>query len=142
MSKKNGFTLLELLIVLSIWSVLILLVTPIAYATINSQQEEPFFELLEYDFLYMQRLSTLTKDKVDFRVRGNHYVITKDSGAKEILKREIPAGWKINMRTLLSISFDENGRVRQPITIIITTKHSEYNLVFPLGKGRYYVVKQ
>lgn len=142
MKQGNGFTLLELLIVLSIWSVLLLIITPIIHTRIMTQQDEPFLDTLEFDFLYMQRLSTLTKDYVSFRVRTDHYVITQGSGAKVILRRELPSGWKINMKSLTAISFDENGRVRQPYTITLTTNQSIYNIIFPLGKGRCYVVEK
>lgn len=141
-NNKNGFTLLEVLIVLGIWTSLMLLVTPMVYERVHEQQEKTFLETFEFDLLYMQRLSTLTKDYVRLGLRKDKYVILQGVHDMVILQREIPSGWKINLRSLKAISFDQNGRVRKPITIIITTKRSKYNVVFPLGKGRSYVVKQ
>lgn len=141
-NKINGFTLLEMLIVLGVWSVLLLLVTPLVYTGVQQQQEETFLETFEFDLLYMQRLSTLTKDYVRFGLREDKYVILQGISDKPILERDIPPGWNINLRSLKAISFDQNGRVRKPITIFITTNHSKYNVIFPLGKGRAYVVKE
>lgn len=142
MNKKNGFTLLEVLIVLGIWSSLMLLVTPSIHARVHEQQEKTFLETFEFDLLYMQRLATLTKDYVHLRLRGDKYVIFQGTHDTTVLIRHIPPGWKINLKSLKAISFDSNGRVREPITIEITTNHSLYKVVFPLGKGRAYVVKQ
>ena len=140
--QKNGFTLLELLVVLSIWSVLLLLVTPLTFTQIDERKEKLFLETLEFDLLFMQRLSTLTKDDVRFGIRKDKYVILQGHNENVVSTREIPAGWKFDMRSLKYIAFDENGRVRQPITIVLTTNRSEFKIVFPLGKGRSYVVKQ
>ena len=141
-SKINGFTLIEVVVVLSIWSVIILLLVPISLKQIEVQQEKRFFETFEIDILYMQRLSMMTKENVRLRFYDDSYHILKGQKEPTILVRDMPSSWKINMRNYLSISFDENGRMRNPITIVITTTYASYNIIFPLGKGRYYVVEQ
>lgn len=140
--KSDGFTLIEVLVVLSIWSVIILLLVPISSKQIEVQQEKRFFETFEFDILYMQRLSMMTKEDVRLRFYKDRYHILKGHKDPTILVRDMPPNWKINMRDYISISFDENGRMRNPITIVITTTNASYNIVFPLGKGRYYVVEK
>lgn len=142
MNKEKGFTLLEVLIVLSIWSIIILLATPIIFGRIDEKQDEVFFEVLEFDLLYMQRVASMTKEYVRFRMRGNQYVILKGREETVLLRRDLPPGVIIDMKSLSAISFDQNGRIRQPFTVMIKTDQSNYSLVFPLGKGRSYVVKQ
>lgn len=142
MNKEKGFTLLEVLIVLSIWSIIILLATPIIFGRIDEKQDEVFFEVLEFDLLYMQRVASMTKEYVRFRMRGNQYVILKGREETVLLRRDLPPGVIIDMKSLSAISFDQNGRIRQPFTVMIKTDQSNYSLVFPLGKGRSYVVKK
>lgn len=141
MDNNRGFTLLEVLIVLGIWSVLMLLVTPFIFEKITEHHEEKFMETLEYDLLYMQRYATLTKGKVYLHLKEGGYAIS-ESSYKAMIERKMPANWEVGKRTLKSISFDENGRVRQPGNMMIKTGKANYRIVLPLGKGRAYIVKE
>lgn len=142
MIKKNGFTLLEMLIVLSIWSVIILLVVPISDPHIAIQREKRFLETFEHDVLFIQRLSTITlEEEVRIEFSDNKYSILRGNKDEIIAERNIPSNWELQLRLLKNISFDHYGRVRYPRTITITTPLSEYDIIFPLGKGRCYIVK-
>lgn len=142
MSNKNGFTLLEMLIVLVIWSVLILFVAPINFTYLEKEQEKRFLETLEFDILYIQNLSTVTKEEVELVIYKDNYAIQKGYSGRKLAVRDIPPGWDIPNRLFNTISFDGNGRIKQPGHLIIRTKHSEYKMIFPFGKGRCYVVEQ
>jgi len=138
---KNGFTLLEVLIVLIIWSTLILLIVPTNFKQIEKQQEQSFFETLAFDILYTQTLSTTTKDYIQINLYEDHYTIWRGYG-EIILTRDIPSGWVIKPNLFLNISFDHRGRIRKAGSFIIQTKNREYAVVFPFGKGRHHVVEQ
>lgn len=139
--RKNGFTLLEMLIVLTIWSVLVLLILPINFTHLEKQQEEYFFETLAFDILYAQNLSSTTKDIVQINLYEDHYTIWR--GYREVLlTRYIPSGWVIKRKVSHVISFDDKGRIRKPGNFVIQTKSHEYAVVFPFGKGRYHIVEQ
>lgn len=142
MYKENGFTLLEMLIVLVIWSVLILFIVPINFDTLEKQQEKEFFKTLEFDVLYAQNLSTSTTDYVRINVREDSYIIRAGNIKNEMIKRDIPEGWIIDYKRLPLISFDHNGRMKTPGNFLIKTKHSTYKIIFPFGKGRFYVVEE
>lgn len=139
-NHQNGFTLLEVLIVLGIWSVLILLLAPINLSYLEKQQEEYFFETFAFDVLYAQNVSASTKDYVELVIYEDHYVITKDSNTV-LLNRSIPSDWNITIRLFQVISFDDTGRIRMPGSFSIQTKYHDYTIVFPFGKGRYHLAK-
>src|SRR5690625_1911197 len=134
--NKNGFTLLELLVVLAIWSLLLLLVTPINFSLMEKKQVQYFFETFAYDILYTQNLSTTTKDYVQLNLYEDRYTIRRGYKGEILLTRNIPANWVIKAKVFHTISFDDKGRIRMPGTFFIQTKHDEYAIVFHFGKGR------
>lgn len=144
MYNQKGFTLLEMLIVLSIWSVLILFTIPINLNTLEKQQEDKFFETLALDVLYIQNLSASSKGYLHPRINlhEDRYIMRAGTLDNEMIERRIPEGWRIDFRTLPLIEFDPNGRMKTPGNIIIKTKDTTYNVIFPFGKGRYHVVEQ
>lgn len=145
MNKKNGFTLLELLIVLSIWSIITALSVPILFNNLEKVEERQFLETFKHDVLYIQYLATSAVDRhVQIRVNNGNYEIIDGSinKSRPIIKREFPTDWEIDMRTVKRISFNENGTIRHAGTISIKTKHTNYSIVFPPGKGRCYIVEQ
>src|SRR5690625_184695 len=139
---KNGFTLLEVLVVLIVWSILILLVAPINFSLIEKQQERYFFETFAYDVLYTQNLSTTTKDYIQLNLYEDRYTIRKGYRGEVLLTQNIPSGSVIKAKVFHTISFDDKGRIRTPGTFYIQTKKHEYAIVFPFGKGRYHIVEQ
>ncbi len=140
--RKNGFTLLEVLIVLLIWAVLVLLVVPINFTHIEKQRERYFFETLAFDILYTQNISTTTKEYVQLNLYEDRYTIRKGYRGEVLLTRSIPPDWVIKAKVFHTISFDDKGRIRKPGNFMIQTKNHEYTVVFPFGKGRYHIVEQ
>jgi len=138
---KNGFTLLEVMIVLAIWSVLLLLTTPIIFSQIDKQEEHRFFEVFQSDVLYIQSLAMVSKEEeVRIKFYDQSYSILQ--GRNKTVARAIPSDWQVNTRILSSISFNEKGTIRQPGTIEIKTTRDTYHIIFPFGKGRCYIVKK
>lgn len=141
-SNQKGFSLLEVLVVLFIWSILLLLVVPINHSIVETQQEEYFFKTFAYDVLYTQSLSTTTKDYVQINLYEDRYIIRKGYKGEILLSQNLPSGWVIKSKTYHTISFDDKGRIRMPGTFYIQTKKREYAVVFPFGKGRYHIVER
>lgn len=138
----NGFTLLEVLVVLIVWSILLLTVVPIHFSLIESQQERYFFDTFAYDVLYTQNLSTTTKESVQLKLYEDRYTIRRGYTREVILTQSLPAGWVIKANVFHTISFDDKGRIRMPGTFYIQTKTNQYAIIFPFGKGRHRIVKQ
>ncbi|WP_106497155.1 competence type IV pilus minor pilin ComGD [Lentibacillus sp. Marseille-P4043] len=141
--KTNGFTLLEVIFILGIWSLLILLSLPIQFSLLDKQEAEQFFRTFESDLLYMQNMSFASDDnfRLSIDAENNRYTIYSRTNEK-VIERTIPKEWKIDKRTLQKpISFNKLGTIRTPGTLEIITKKQEYKIIFPLGKGRYYIAE-
>lgn len=141
MIKQHGFSLLEVIFVLAVWSIIILISAPLTYSIIDSQQERQFFTTLQADIFYIQNLAIGSDEYVRIVFDETNYRIRRNTG-KPIAIRHYPKDWKINKRTLDTISFNENGTIRFPGTMSFKTKQETYRVVFPLGKGRGYIEKQ
>lgn len=142
MTDQHGFTLLEVLFVLSIWSLLIFLSIPFIFSPIDSQTEKQFFQTLESDLLLIQSWShgtTLNNGSITFNTES--YTLRLLGEEDKIVTRDYPHGWRTDERTYKRISF-KDGTIRQPGTILLQSAEDDFKIIFPLGKGRGYVEKQ
>lgn len=141
--KKNGFTLIEMLVTLSILSILFLLTVPVQSELLGKQQEEQFIETLKQDVLFIQNHSSKhTRDEMYIRFYDNHYSILSGVN-KPFAERDYPADWTLvasNQTRLLR--FVQSGTVLQPRTLVMYTPSEKLFIVFPLGKGRFYIEKE
>lgn len=138
--KNNGFTLIELLMALSIVSVMLLLVVPISLSLLERQQEQQFFQTLEFDILYVQSMAHY-ETMTTLVFAEDHYRITGGNQGGTI-RRSYPKGVTIDYRTDRDITFEYHGSIRNPRTILIHTNNESYRMIFPFGKGRYYIEKE
>ncbi|MFZ3577851.1 competence type IV pilus minor pilin ComGD [Virgibacillus sp. DJP39] len=142
MQTKNGFTLLEMILVLGVVSALLLLSTPVMVSLLENQKDEQFLTTFENDVLYMQSISYLSKDYIGIKIYSDNYTILEGHTNTILKRRAIPPGWSFDLRTLKElISFNQNGTIRQSGTIYLTTTNNSYKIVFPPGKGRCYIEK-
>lgn len=139
---KNGFTFIELLLVLLITSILTLIGTNLSFATLHKQYEKQFFSTLTEDLRYIQNIS-ISDEQADARIffDSTFYKITTNQSSSPSLTKSLPKGWKINDGTFKNIIFNSNGTLRHSGTIHIRTPQADFKVVFPLGKGSYYVSK-
>jgi competence protein ComGD len=138
----NGFTLLEVLFVLALLSVVLVLLPPFNVDVIEKQQEKQFLHTFQFDVLYVQNMNNLiTNDEVFIRIYEDKYKILRGS-AETIAERTYPPGLVIDSRGNPDISFSSSGTFFYPRTIRITTKHTVYDAVFQLGKGRFYIAER
>lgn len=86
MNDHRGFTLLEVLIVLSILSILITLSVPISKSLFEKQEEKQFLNTLESDILYIQNLSLGTRSRSTIEFHKDHYTIFKTRTEKPIIR--------------------------------------------------------
>lgn len=143
MDNKNGFTLLEVLFVLAIWSILIILSAPLHLSVFNDQTEETFLETLEMDMLYMQSLSYASRDYYRLSFQGSQSYSIKNAHTNKLyVEREIPDGWEIEKDASFIISFKKDGLIAHPGSFIIQTLQNRYKMICPFGKGRCYFDKQ
>ncbi|GGA68310.1 competence type IV pilus minor pilin ComGD [Ornithinibacillus halotolerans] len=139
-TKQSGFTLIEILVVLSVISIVLLISIPISTSFIERKNEETVLHILEYDLLYLQN-QTLGSSYYNRIVLYEDRYVIETSDNKDII-RNLPTGWRINRRQYRSIAFNEYGTIRQAGTIQLISPKNKYNIVFPPGKGRGYIEKQ
>ncbi|MFC2948182.1 competence type IV pilus minor pilin ComGD [Virgibacillus sediminis] len=139
MEINKGFTLLELLIVLSVISIVLLISVPISSAMLEQQREKDFLETFEHDVLYIQHLASSTMDSVRITFQSDNYAVYYES--KKVAVRKYPPGISITPGPFRYLSFTRTGSVRQAGQIFISTPGNNYAAVFPPGKGRYHLVE-
>lgn len=139
---NQGFTLLEVLFVLGVWSLLILLSVPLLFKNIDHQVEKQFFDTLESDILLVQTMSHgKPTDQSSITFNEDAYVVRTFAEHEQVMTRSYPDGWKTDGRSFKKLSF-KNGTIRKPGTILLQSDKFDYRLIFPLGKGRGYVEKE
>lgn len=143
--SNQGFTLMEMLVVLTIWSVLITVTLSANSKLWEEHQVQSFLKLLQEDVLYMQEVQMTTfknlrlfidQDQISYQIReggtGNVYV-----------SRDYPNNWQIELRTLqMPIEFSIKGAIKKPGSMILRTTSHDYLITFPLGRGRMYVTER
>ncbi|WP_449355721.1 competence type IV pilus minor pilin ComGD [Virgibacillus natechei] len=142
MKKQSGFTLVELLLVLSILSILLLLSVPLNISGLQKHQDNQFLETFQYDVLYIQHLATTTTDDKRAYIKFNNANYEIVENRKTLETRYYPDGWEVDPWAKKELSFKSTGTIRQPGKIKMTSKNNTYFVVFPLGKGRGYVVEE
>ncbi|KZZ86300.1 competence type IV pilus minor pilin ComGD [Bacillus sp. SJS] len=146
-NKRNGFTLIETLIVLTIFSVLSLT----AIVSFKPVQEEliaeQFFDQLQKDILFAQQHAVMIRvpctlmfdeEETGYRIRLGRADVTED-----LIKRKLPEGMKLITDTLgLKVSFLANGNISASGKIRVVYRQQTFKITFYLGKGRFVVSKQ
>lgn len=141
--KNDGYTLVELLIVLAIVSMVTLLGLRVSTASLHKQYENHFFTTLTQDVRYAQNMSMNDKT-ADVRIHFNptSYRVVSGQQGFTSFTRDLPAGWRIRTSNFTIVSFTPSGSLKYSGTVYIESPHKQFKVVFPLGKGSYYVTEQ
>ncbi|GAA5415495.1 hypothetical protein Pryu01_00519 [Paraliobacillus ryukyuensis] len=142
MNKQHGFSLVELLIVLSILTIILFIGGTIHIKTYQQYQFNQWYQIFSNDILRMQQDTIISNKNLYLTINptSNVYEIRKGGLGELIISRKIPKKWNINLYSLkIPLSFSKNGTIKKPgrFQIVIADKTRE--IVFPFGKGRCYV---
>ncbi|WP_235182525.1 competence type IV pilus minor pilin ComGD [Gracilibacillus boraciitolerans] len=144
MTNQSGFTLIEMLIALSLTTIILAISFSISLKTYDTFQYQAFIEQFDKDLLYLQQLA-MTKHEnyyLHFERQQNRYQIRKGGLGTNIIERSYPPKWEIEPVTLkLPIQFSPKGNLHKPGTLKIKTDYSVYFIICPFGKGRCYDYK-
>lgn len=141
--KSRGFTLVEVLINLSILSMLLILITPFAIDGIKYVEDQQFLNQLSHDILYIQSLAMNDyKHNPRIIIRENKYEIHSPLAKQTKTIRKIPNEGSMHSERMRTISFTINGTIQRAGTITLTLSSGTYSLIIPPGKGREHIVKQ
>ncbi|WP_027407781.1 competence type IV pilus minor pilin ComGD [Anoxybacteroides tepidamans] len=142
---KNGFTFVEMLVVLMIVSVLAIISIPRIDRLSKVKEETYMIEQLTNDLLYAQQYAMTHKTAVVvvfYNGQGRYRVTENSMLGRLLLQRELPQKWAFEMATLQNpLTFLANGNVNKSGTMFMRNGKKAYRIVFLLGKGRFYVQK-
>ncbi|KGX85030.1 hypothetical protein N783_15410 [Pontibacillus marinus BH030004 = DSM 16465] len=144
--NSKGFTLVEMLVVLFIWSVFIGIMITLSPSLFHKQKEEAFMEQFQADVLWVQQQTMTTRthysiiflpEEKTYRILKNRFFIVET--------RTLPNDWEVSFSyTSLDrhIRFDVSGSILESGSIQFLTPTKKFKVVFPVGKARYYVLEQ
>lgn len=139
--NEGGFTLVELIIILSIWLLILSFTIPLVVKDVNKLKERQYLNSFQSDVIYAQSLAMGTENKVRITFTSTNYNIMENQ--RKIIQRTIPENWQVEASLMKNmIEFGITGQILNPGAINIKTAHSQYSIVFPFGKGRGYVVEK
>ncbi|NGY69568.1 type II secretion system protein [Bacillus megaterium] len=133
MARNGGFTLLEMLVVLSIALLLAALAVP-ALGGIMQQREERICWRCCAPTAACHRQAR--KVSVFFTEgRGEYQVVDAESG-QQIVVRTLPAPWRFQLGTLRNpVVFTDNGNIEQGGTVWVKSSENSYKVTFCSEKG-------
>ncbi|WP_270179256.1 competence type IV pilus minor pilin ComGD [Alkalihalobacillus sp. CinArs1] len=140
----SGYTLIEILIVLSVFSILlgmvILQITPTQTASSTRQ----FLEKLQSDIRYTQQLAYSTGKPHRLSIAPSSHTYTIINNAANVVKSvKLPENITIHQGTLgHQIIYVGSGNIQKAGTLLISDGKEEYKLVVQLGAGRFYIEKK
>lgn len=138
-TNENGFTFLEMLLVLSVVAVLTAVILPIGNRWITKQSEEEamytFIATIHHAQAYAMANETYTAIK--FRNSGKSYSLYTP-GSVIYSTTDFPDGmhWVSGGNRISSVEFHQNGHIINPGTIVLRTSTGTKRLTLQLQHGR------
>ena len=144
MMKERGFTLLEMMVALSILMVLLSLSFLLFKPQMELVKGNTFFSQLQADLFYAQSyaLSHQTRIYVQFTPSQKEYLIKGDIATGIIIHRKYDESVVIN-DDHISFNFTilPNGNMSKFATYPFLIDGRKYTLTIQIGQGRFYVTK-
>lgn len=140
--RKNGFTLVELLFVLTLTLLLMTLALAFGNKGIKHQDIDHFFNQLVSDSLVLQQLAIDESRKVDiiFYPNKHRYELRYRESQKVIYYRTMPNSMNIDVKsTIFKIGFNEKGNASFVGKIIFQYIEGKKEVYVYLGSGRVYI---
>ncbi|EKN66285.1 hypothetical protein BABA_16742 [Neobacillus bataviensis LMG 21833] len=143
--NQKGFTLIESLLVLSIF----MIISSITVFSLKPQhsviEDEAFLTQLQADLLYAQQYAISHQHEVSvvFMQTEYRYYMLVQSGMPPIIERNYSTNINLREGTIpLYFKFLGDGDVNKFGTFYIYTEKKSYRLTVLIGKGRFYVKEQ
>lgn len=136
-NRMEGFTLIELLLVLSIVVTLSVIVLPSMSKTVDQIKVNQFLKVLESDIFFIQNQAS-EKSSKNMRI-----IFTKDyymmiNSSIETKRQYYPK--TMEYRSInKAISFSKSGTIKQADSFHFKVADQTIKIIFPFGKGRYYI---
>ncbi|API90530.1 type II secretion system GspH family protein [Virgibacillus pantothenticus] len=139
LKQTNGFTLIEMLIVLSIMLIMLGLVLPPLSSHVNKINSNHVIDKLASDVMKIQHMHATTYGAVKIQLYHDKYVVLNST--RIIQQVHLPEGFWFNQNANHFIEFNKNGNIKRPRTFYLYSPTTRYKIIFPFGKGRFRVEK-
>ncbi len=145
MNNQSGFTLIEMLAVLSIFLVMAAVTAVFIRPQYLMFEKEQFYTQLKGDLLYAQQYAISRQQPVVVYIipKDNRYFIVQKSNNQRIVERNIPGTVKVEQGTLKNkFEFGHDGRIAQFGTVVFSVDGQNYEIHVQIGVGRIRIVKK
>ncbi|WP_391116051.1 competence type IV pilus minor pilin ComGD [Psychrobacillus sp. L3] len=135
--NERGFTLIEMLLVLSIVMVMTSSIIFVATSKLEEMEEKRFFKQFQLD---VQRLQSIAIGEqkytyISFKENGSKYIAK--SANVELFEYGMPIGVRLSRdSSLKDITFHPNGSVKEFGTLLFDTKKGLKKVTLYIGRGR------
>ena len=133
MHQNNGYTLIEMLFVVSIISILSLF--SLTYKEVNISDEIVINDIVQ--FIHNSKtIAMIKKTTVYIQVKDNQIIRTYNGYKDELLLKN---GF---FDKEYDFQYNQNGNIKTAKTFSFQTKHHKYDFIMQVGSGTFYVKKK
>jgi competence protein ComGD len=143
--NQKGFTLIESLVVLSIFLIISSITAFSIKPQYNMSDDETFISQLKADLYYAQQyaISHQKEVKVNFIPNKHRYIIYEHNDLPNLVERNYSPSIQVSPGSIpLYFKYLVNGNVDQFGSIYIKSNEKSYRLTVLIGKGRFYVIEE
>ena len=141
MLNSKGYTLTEILIVLSIFILLATLSLNLYPKYIVKMEEKQFIKQFEDDLYFTQAYAISHERHISMYVNEEYYSIYSVAEGY-VLQRKVPKNITFLKGTMdLNITFNSGGKAVSSGVFYIQTKQEKYKITVYIGKGRFKIEK-
>ncbi|WP_161920705.1 competence type IV pilus minor pilin ComGD [Pallidibacillus pasinlerensis] len=142
--REEGFTLVEMLLVLFILTVMFATIPPLFQSVQSKINESNFIHQFQADLYYAQSYAIAHRRRVSYRYDNTNKAYRFYTGGENILilERKLPKNVTIERGYLDEFHFNGEGNVSRFGNIYIKIDDKSYRLVMSIGKGSFAVYEQ
>ena len=144
-SNQKGFTLIESLVVLSIFLIISSVTAFSLKPQYNMVDDDTFIVQLKADLLYSQQFAISHQRDVIVNIMAEKhmYAIYENNSLQRLVERNYSEKINVIPGTIpLYFKFLKNGNVDRFGSLTIRTNEKRYRMTVLIGRGRFYVVEE
>lgn len=135
-ANNKGYTLIEILLVLSIFMLVVTLSLNLYPTYIKKMETRQFIKQFEADVYYIQAYAMSHERSMSILMYKETYLVYVD-GTKQLLQRTIPRDIQFKKGTMdLKVMFTSRGTAVTSGVFYIQTEQERYKVSVSVGKGR------
>ncbi|MEK4200681.1 competence type IV pilus minor pilin ComGD [Cytobacillus sp. FSL K6-0265] len=139
-NSQSGFTLIESLIVWSVFSVILFITAINLEHQFEEYDDQAFFAMFEGDLLYAQQYAIVNQTTVSVYLLPDEHEYIFSNGQNIFFRQKYSEQYFITSGTMpLHFKFLNSGKINRFGYLQIKSSANQYKFVFQIGRGRFYV---